>query len=76
MTWIARKLLNTDSWFDFWDKSDPYLKFIKIRNDNSFLTVGQTEVVPDNLNPRWGAIQISLNKLISPEKIEDGNFKI
>ena len=30
MKWQARKLINTDSWFDFWDKSDPYLKFLKI----------------------------------------------
>jgi hypothetical protein len=25
MKWKARKLMNTDSFFDFWDKSDPYL---------------------------------------------------
>lgn len=29
------KLMNTDSYFDFWDKSDPYLKFIKFRDDNT-----------------------------------------
>ena len=36
------KLLNTDSMFDFWDKSDPYLKFIKIRDDNTFIEVART----------------------------------
>ena len=42
MKWKGRKLMNTDSWFDFWDKSDPYLKFIKIRSDNSFIEVART----------------------------------
>ena len=37
MKWKGHKLMNTDSFFDFWDKSDPYLKFLKIRSDNSFL---------------------------------------
>jgi hypothetical protein len=37
MKWKARKLMNTDSFFDFWDKSDPYLKFLKIRNDNTYI---------------------------------------
>ena len=37
MKWKARKLMNTDSWFDWWDKSDPYLKFLKIRSDNTFI---------------------------------------
>ncbi len=38
----ADKLMNTDSIFDFWDKSDPYLKLIKIREDNTFLDVFTT----------------------------------
>ena len=33
----AEKLLNVDSFFDFWDKSDPYIRFIKIRNDNTYI---------------------------------------
>jgi hypothetical protein len=37
MKWRGDKLMNTDSFFDFWDKSDPYLKFLKIRSDNSLL---------------------------------------
>lgn len=37
MKWKATGLMNTDSFFDFWDKSDPYLKFIKIRSDNTFI---------------------------------------
>lgn len=45
--------MNTDSWFDFWDKSDPYLKFLKIRSDNTFIQAGRTEVIMDNLEPNW-----------------------
>lgn len=37
MQWKAEKIANVDSFFDFWDKSDPYVKFLKIRNDNSYV---------------------------------------
>lgn len=37
MKWKAVKLMNTDSWFDFWDKSDPYLKLLKIRRDKTLV---------------------------------------
>jgi hypothetical protein len=36
------KLMNTDSIFDFWDKSDPYLKFLKVRDDNTYIEVART----------------------------------
>ncbi len=36
------KLMNTDSYFDFWDKSDPYLKLMKIRGDKSNVEVART----------------------------------
>ena len=42
MSWVGRKLKNVDSHFDFWDKSDPYLKFMKLRGDNSFVEVART----------------------------------
>ena len=38
----AEKLMNTDSFFDFWDKSDPYLKLMKIRDDDSLIEVHRT----------------------------------
>lgn len=64
MKWRASKLMNTDSYFDFWDKSDPYLRFIKIRPDNSFIEVFRTEVIQNNLNPSWKPLEICLNKLV------------
>ncbi len=57
-----------DSWFDFWDKSDPYLKFMKIREDNSFIEVQRTEVIKDNQSPIWKPIEIQKSRLINPNK--------
>lgn len=60
MKYKAQKLMNTDSIFDFWDKSDPYLKFLKLRDDNTFLEVARTNTVQNNLNPNWNPIEIQL----------------
>ena len=57
--------MNTDSFFDFWDKSDPYLKFLKIRTDNSLIEAGRSEIIKDNLNPHWKPVQISVPRLLS-----------
>jgi hypothetical protein len=65
MKWKGVKLMNTDSIFDWWDKSDPYLKFLKIRSDNTFLPVKETEVINDSLNPSWRTIELPLSKLIT-----------
>ena len=64
----AEKLLNVDSVFDFWDKSDPFLKFFKIRNDNSVVEVKRTEAIMDNLNPAWAPFEIQASRLINPQK--------
>lgn len=42
MKWKAIKVMNTDSVFDWWNKSDPYLKFLKVRQDNSTVLASQT----------------------------------
>ena len=42
MNWTGGKIANVDSMFDFWDKSDPYLKFLKLRQDNTFLEAART----------------------------------
>lgn len=49
MQWRGTKIKNVDSHFNFIDKSDPYLRFMKIRQDNTFIEIGRTEVVNDNL---------------------------
>lgn len=55
--------MNTDSYFDFWDKSDPYLKFLKIRSDNSYIQSYKTEYVNNNLNPNWQPFIIEASRL-------------
>lgn len=68
MKWSARKLMNTDSFFDFWDKSDPYLKFLKIRDDNTYIEIQRTEVVQNNLNPAWKVIEVPSFRILNPNK--------
>lgn len=57
-----------DSKFDFWDRSDPYLKFMKIRDDSSFIEVKRTEVIMDNLNPVWAPVEIQVGRLVNSKK--------
>lgn len=64
MKWKGGKIANVDSYFDFWDKSDPYLKFLKVRQDNTFIEVTKTEVLFDNQEPNWKPIAIPASKLL------------
>lgn len=75
MEWGARKLINTDSWFDWWDKSDPYLKFLKIRQDNTLVEAARTPVVQNNLDPNWPPIEIGVGKLVRADNAEQ-RFKV
>lgn len=68
MKWRAAKLINTDSFFDFWDKSDPYLKFLKIRDDNTHLEIQRSEVIQNNLNPSWKPIEVQISRIVNPNK--------
>jgi len=60
MQWTGVKLMNTDGWFG---KSDPFLRFFKIRSSGELLQVHETETVQDNLNPVWKPFKISDIKL-------------
>lgn len=72
MKWQGVKLMNTDSVFDWWNKSDPYLKFLKYREDNTLVMAAQTEVVPNTLEPSWIHIEIPTFKLA---KTKNDKFK-
>lgn len=37
MDWRGGKIANVEAIFDFWKKNDSYLKFMKIRGDNTFV---------------------------------------
>ena len=75
MKWRAVKLMNTDSWFDWWDKSDPYLKFLKIRKDNTFVEAARTQVVMNDLNPDWKEIDLAVARLVREDNPEQ-KFKV
>lgn len=67
--------MNTDSWFDFWDKSDPYIKFLKLRRDNTFVEATRTEVIPENLNPNWKELEVKAGRLIREDN-QKQQFKV
>jgi len=60
--WSGVKLMNTDGWFG---KSDPFLRFLKKKEDGSYLQVHQSEVIRNNLNPIWRSFRIADSKLCS-----------
>ena len=64
--------MDTDGWFD---KSDPFLRFKRIREDRTLVNEYETEVVMDNLNPVWKPIELACQKLnngnhLQPIKVE------
>lgn len=45
---------------DFFGKSDPFLEFHRLREDNSWVKVHETEIIKNTLNPFWKTISIPL----------------
>jgi len=64
--WSGVKLMNTDGWFD---KSDPFLRFFKQRDDE-WLQVHETEVIMNNLNPKWKEFEIKEDKLCGGDRFK------
>lgn len=48
---------------DFFGKSDPYLEFLRVNEDNSFTVVHRTEVIKNTLNPNWAPFKIHARNL-------------
>lgn len=48
---------------DFLGKSDPYLELARSKEDGTFVVVHRTEVIQNNLNPRWKPFQIPVQQL-------------
>lgn len=72
MKWRGEKLMNVDGWFD---KSDPFLRFFRINPvDKSWLLAHETEVIMDNLNPKWQPMKIKAAKL--DKGLKENPFKI
>ncbi|XP_077496561.1 copine-8-like isoform X2 [Amblyomma americanum] len=59
MQWQGKKLEKKD-WFG---KSDPFLEFYRISEDNSYTAVFRTEVVKRSLNPTWRPFTIQMRQL-------------
>ena len=75
MKWKGGKIANVDSKFDFWDKSDPYLKFLKVRQDNTFIEAARTEVLFDNHSPNWKPLSIAASRLLNMNS-PNSSFKV
>lgn len=59
MQWYGQKLDKKD-WFG---KSDPFLEFYRVSEDNSYTAVFRTEVVKKSLNPTWRPFAIQMRQL-------------
>jgi hypothetical protein len=60
---------------DFMGKSDPYLEFSRRMPDGAYQVIHRTEVVKNDLNPRWRTFDIKASRLSgsdlsSPIKVE------
>ena len=75
MQWSGEKIKNVDSMFDFWDKSDPYLRFLRVRTDTTYVEVARTEVIMDSLEPAWKPLTIPLSRLVTADNLF-GTFKV
>ena len=49
---------------DFFGKSDPFLEFYRLREDNTYVKVLSTEVLKKTLNPVW-AILTTTSQVLS-----------
>ncbi|EGR30079.1 hypothetical protein IMG5_142720 [Ichthyophthirius multifiliis] len=65
MQWKGVKLKNVDGLFD---KSDPFLRFKRVREDKMQFLSHETEVIMDNLNPIWKPFEITGQKLYNGDK--------
>jgi hypothetical protein len=53
---------------DFFGKSDPYLEFYRLREDNTWIMTHKTEVVMNTLNPSWKEIVLPMQVLCNGDK--------
>jgi len=57
---FGKQLDNKDGWFG---KSDPFAVIERSREGNEWVAVHKTEVIKNNLNPKWKTLRLSMQKL-------------
>ena len=62
--WSGIKLMNTDGWFG---KSDPFLRFFKVRPQGDTLLVHETEFIKNNLDPVWKECKVDGARLCNDD---------
>lgn len=72
LTVRANKLENKD----FLGKSDPYLEILKGNPDGSWQVVHRTEVIKNNLNPRWRPFTLPVHTMCSGDKTKPIKFDV
>ena len=59
---------------DFFGKSDPFLVFYRVNEDNSYTVVHKTEVIKNTLNPTWRPFKIQVRALCNGD--HDRSIKV
>ncbi len=63
----GHKLFNTDSKFDFINKSDPFFRLLKVGLDGSTAQCYESEVIRNTLEPKWKTVAMPLPSLVIRE---------
>mmetsp|Transcript_13122 Transcript_13122/g.24562 ORF Transcript_13122/g.24562 Transcript_13122/m.24562 type:complete len:459 (+) Transcript_13122:223-1599(+) len=61
---------------EVFSKSDPFLTISKLRPDNTWARVHQTEYIPNNLNPIWRGFQLPVSSLCGGDFFRPIRFEI
>lgn len=64
--WSGSRLKNMDG--GWYDQSDAYLKFYRLKEEGGKFLTHQTEYVPDNPNPNWNEFKINMAKFCYGDK--------
>lgn len=69
----AARLSNKEGFFS---KSDPFLTASRLREDNTWVRVWQSETVNNSLNPTWGVAEIPTQRLCNGDLYRPIRFEI
>lgn len=61
---------------DFFGKSDPYLEIRKSTESNQYVVIHRTEVIMNNLNPKWKQFTLSVATLCNGDYQRDLKFTV